>query len=386
MNFTIPAADLRRMVDRLKLTRGREWFGAFEIDPDPARWHLVATSQGETVGSTAWAEMSGDQLAGNGDRFCVPLSRLDAWLSGVDGDVEIFTEGGLVHFATDDASLPLPTVPEVDPHPLPTVSPRGWVTYKGNPVLPPLPDEALPLPLDIWQALSRVSWATEPVGGGAPDFKNVLHVTPGLIWASDGKKLAAVKADTASAVSFYPELVDVTKTMDLEATRVTVDGDRRLHLTDGMGRFVLPTWAGSVPNIAPLIVDAEGRLTDRVTFSRKEMIDALARLKTLMAPDSTRVILSFEFGVVVLEVETADDHPSTREVACKGAEGRTIAFNLANLRSALAALIEDDATLELGTDSSGAMFHEGDYTALLMPIRGAAPARAKHRKVLKPRF
>ena len=47
----------------------------------------------------------------------------------------------------------------------------------------------------------------------------------------------------------------------------------------------------------------------RVSFNRKEMMDALSFLKSLMADDSERVIVSFGEGCL-LEVETKDDQPA----------------------------------------------------------------------------
>jgi hypothetical protein len=365
VNFTIPSADLRRMIDRLKPCRGvGPWVGRFDLYGAP---DLLVASTGETVS----AEVSSRVETADDDAVTLPLAGIEAWLAGVDGTVTVEQDDTIVTFTTDDASLPVPlAAPEHEP------------------ALPPAPRETLPLPEAVWPALARVSWAARRMDANPPTAYNMLHVIPGSVWASDDKGFAMVAIpEVGKDVSFYPELADVLRFMSLEDTKVTVDEDRRLHLTDSHGRYVLPTFAGSVPSIGSLsrFTDALNR---HVTFNRKELHDALGFLKALMAPDSNRVLASFEFGVCVLEVTTTNDQPATREVSCgSGAEGVNLGFNLATMRAALASLHGEKVTLDVADGQLPIVMREGDYTALLMPIKGGAPARARDRaSARKPRF
>jgi hypothetical protein len=369
MNFTIPATDLRRMVDRLKLTRGQQWFGLFLVYGDD---DLIVRSSGEVVSAEVYtSEVWIDRPEGDLPyRVALPLHRLDAWLSGVDGEVRATQDGSVVTFETDDASLPVPTVPGYEP------------------MLPPVPSEALPLPGEVWEALSRVSWAARPFSNSPPTWRNMLHVSKRRVWASEDHRSAMVNIpEHDTPISFYPDVADILRTIDTETMVATVDRERRLYLSDQYGRYVVPTFCDEVPDDALLdrleaIADAN---THRVSSNRKEMMESLSFLKSLMANNSERVIVSCDEGCL-LEVVTADDHSATWELPCTGHAPR-IGLNLSNLRSALGTLSTEEATLHLGGERAPVMMKEGGYTALVMPIVGGAPARARHRKALaKPRF
>jgi hypothetical protein len=369
VNFTVSSSDLRKILERLKVGRGRDlWAGHLYLDGDDG--HLVATTVSpDGVGVEAFADTADYDLG----EATIPLGELDSWLAGVDGDVtaELDTFLDVLTFSAADAALPVPTIADHET------------------ALPSEPDQELALPDAVWPALRRVAWAADQ-DSDRTKWKAMLHLAPGYAFATDSYKMAMQAVEGLDEqVALYPEAAAILREMDMASTRVTVDRNRRIHFADDRGRFVVPTYAGtdSPPLSTMHNVMGSVQADETLTVNRKELHDALGRLGPLrekQGDGAKRVWLVPNGLTLTLMVRTDHGQLATREIGCTGNAG-PICVNLTFLRSSLEAIGADDVVLAIDGEKLPIKMTEGDYSAVLMPIRGDIP-KPPAKRTKGPRF
>jgi len=360
VNVTIEADDLRGLLGRMKPVRAgaKVWAGKLS----------ASTHGGITLASAGYytfAEAWGNGSVAEPGEVHIPLGKLDAWLGGVDGRVELSVGDGTVVASTAHAELVLPFVLE------------------GDVVIPPEPDDELALPPRVWSAVPRVAWAADALGESAPIWKNMLHVEPGRVWASDANVIAVATVDgDGPRVSMFPDVAAVARGMDLDTLVTKRDDVGRLHLRDSGGRAVVGTYVGNNPVTVDQFIAAAGKLAvHSVTLSTKELSDAVGHLRRLKAANSLRVVFDPTEGMPLLSVETDDNLAATRDVPFDPVgDPPAVGLNAAKLDGLLDSLNGEQVTFHMGGPRDPILVEDGDLTVIMSVIRLEAKARPEKRR------
>lgn len=360
MDVTVQAADLAGLIGRMKATKStrQPWFAGLATRDENT---IYVSSVGFYSSSEAHCAAAVSAFG----EVVIPLPKLEAWLGGVDGEVELSLEDGLVHCSADNAELTLPTVPD------------------AVPVLPPEPSEALALPRAVWDAIPRVAWAADRLGDAPPSWRNMIHVRPGMAFATNDKVFATVAVEGCETeVALFPDVVALARTLDHDTLVTTRDEAGRLHLRDNGGRYVVSTFAGEsrLPIANPVAV-AKERAPKRLHLSTLALGDAVDHLRKLKATDSTRIVVDPTEGMPLLSVETDDGYPATRDVPFMAVgELEPMGLNVDHLSALLDRLDEDDVTFQVGDQRTPLVVEEGALAVLLPPMQLSAKARVAKKR------
>jgi hypothetical protein len=360
MSFTVAADRLALLVDRMKPLQagGAPWAVHMVWADDEVFMEAAAFN----VGAYAAVPAEVDEIGA----VNLPLTKLAAWLDHVEGEIRVEAgEAGLT-FLSDEADLP--------------------VFYYGEEIggLPDEPGDHMALDPGVWHAISRVAFASDhmPVDK-APDWRHMIHLGKGVVWAgSDLSAIASVEVPlNEHTVSIYPEVAKLVKLLG-DGIRTKVDATKRLHISDSVGKYVVPTFRGSVPNVPSLVLDpicGDRRPKAKVTVPRKDLLDALTAIRAVQVSDSFRLTVALEDEGLRLEVETGNG-PATRFVAADhDSPGTLTCTRLGSFRGMVAGSKSTEVTVYLGDDRTPQVVIEDDYVALCSPIVSQALARPKNR-------
>jgi DNA polymerase III sliding clamp (beta) subunit (PCNA family) len=337
MNITLSKQDMTNMLARLRLAKTRLWWEAtfWVTDND-----LLAISTDMDTYVSAYVQV---ESRGGNDAVTIPLAAVDKWLKGLKGDVTITNDEHTVTFTCGNATLPVPV---------------GESLIR----LPDLPDEKLEAPAETWAAVQRVAYARGK-DDARPTLTNI-HLRDGRVFATDSYKLAVVDMPGVPNLSVHPKIIDVFKvagSMSFSVDRST------LHISDERGRFVLTGCDNEPPNIQPLL--AMGERTE-ATFDRKTLVGLVKQLDGLRNKKANKPVV-FTFtgdGNVTLSTVTPDEQTVTVGMTFDG-QSCDFAVNPQYLLGILNSLTTDHVTFHVADALKPLFFVEGNYTALLMPVR-----------------
>lgn len=194
--------------------------------------------------------------------------------------------------------------------------------------------------------------------------------------ATDTHRLSICRKRPHAMPETMPEAIVLTKGLGELAKLAEGEELIRIGLTShelvaetSRARLVSRLVDGQFPRYQEVIPQKQPH---SATVDRENLQRNLRLAGQLSNSETHSVTFRYAEGVVFLEAAGAEAGNANLRMEAKVTGEGAIAFNYHYLHEVLGVLREQDVTLQLGGDNTPARINEGDFTHVIMPIRGQA--------------
>ena len=182
--------------------------------------------------------------------------------------------------------------------------------------------------------------------------------------ATDGHRLAYISKEAAENIPDFPGVIVPSKILSIVVKRAGDEGMAGISITDKtifiqFGSYKLSSVLieGQFPNYRKVIPETQ---TNKFTFKRQDILDALRRVSLLMEQKSHRVSLGLSPGTVSVFCEENEIGNAQEEIPCQyEGEELSIALNYRYLEEPFKVMPEDEIRV---------LFTEANKTITIMPV------------------